>query len=100
MNNAIRFEDTVSRSRSKHEGESSAEVCETRFHFQASYMCPYEMATAHAILGNKDKALNWLSRGLKERSACMAELKADPRLDSLRSDARFEDFLRRVGFQE
>ena len=64
------------------------------------YVCPYEMATAHAILGNKDKALDWLSRGLKERSACMADLKADPRLDSLRSDARFEEFLRRVGFQK
>ena len=64
------------------------------------YVCPYEMATAHAILGNKDKALDWLSKGLKERSACMPDLKVDPRLDSLRSDARFEDFLRRVGFQK
>lgn len=64
------------------------------------YVCPYEMATAHAILGNKDKALDWLSRGLKERSACMPDLKADPRLDSLRGDARFQDFLRRVGFQK
>ena len=64
------------------------------------YVCTYEMATAHAILGNKDKALDWLSRGLKERSACMPDLKVDPRLDSLRSDPRFEDFLRRVGFQK
>jgi len=64
------------------------------------YVCPYEMATAHAILGNKDKALDWLNRGLKERSACMPDLKVDPRLDSLRSDARFQDFLRRVGFQK
>jgi TolB-like protein len=64
------------------------------------YVCPYEMATAHAILGNKDKALDWLSRGLKERSGCMPDLKVDPRLDSLRSDPRFEYFLRRVGFQK
>jgi len=64
------------------------------------YVCPYEMATAHAVLGNKDKALDWLNRGLKERSGCMPDLKVDPRLDSLRSDARFEDFLRRVGFQK
>ena len=63
------------------------------------YVCPYEMATAHAVLGNKDKALDWLSRGLKERSACMPDLKVDPRLDSLRSDARFNEFLKRVGFQ-
>ena len=64
------------------------------------YVCPYEMATAHAILGNKDKALDWLNRGIKERSACMPDVKVDPRLDSLRSDARFQDFLRRVGFEK
>jgi hypothetical protein len=28
MNNVIQFEDRVSRSRSKHEGESSAEICD------------------------------------------------------------------------
>jgi TolB-like protein/DNA-binding winged helix-turn-helix (wHTH) protein/Tfp pilus assembly protein PilF len=63
------------------------------------YVCPYEMATAHAVLGNKDKALDWLSKGLKERSACMADMKVDPRLDSLRADARFNTFLKQVGFQ-
>jgi TolB-like protein/DNA-binding winged helix-turn-helix (wHTH) protein len=63
------------------------------------YVCPYEMATAHAVLGNKDKALDWLSKGLKERSACMADVKVDPRLDSLRADARFNTFLKQVGFQ-
>ena len=64
------------------------------------YVCPYEMATAHAIIGNKDKALFWLNTALKERSACMPDAKVDPRLDSLRDDARFQDFLRRVGFQK
>jgi TolB-like protein/DNA-binding winged helix-turn-helix (wHTH) protein len=64
------------------------------------YVCPYEMATAHAVLGNKDKALDWLSKGLKERSGCMPDLKVDPRLDSLRSDPRFDTFLKRVGFQK
>jgi hypothetical protein len=63
------------------------------------YVCPYEMATAHAVLGNKDKALDWLSKGLKERSACMADVKVDPRLDSLRADARFNTLLKQVGFQ-
>jgi TolB-like protein/DNA-binding winged helix-turn-helix (wHTH) protein len=64
------------------------------------YVCPYEMATAHAVLGDKEKAFGWLSKGLRERSACMADLKVDPRLDSLRSDPRFDEFLEKVGFQK
>ena len=62
------------------------------------YVCPYEMATAHAVLGDKSKALAWLGKGFKERSACMADLKVDPRLDSLRSDPKFDELLREVGF--
>src|SRR5215470_10262007 len=58
------------------------------------YVCPYEMATAHAVLGDKDQALTWLGKALRERSACMADLKVDPRLDSLRSDRRFQEFMK------
>ena len=62
------------------------------------YVCPYEMATAHAVLGNKSEALAWLEKALRERSACMPDLKVDPRLDSLRSEAKFNHLLRQVGF--
>jgi TolB-like protein/DNA-binding winged helix-turn-helix (wHTH) protein/Tfp pilus assembly protein PilF len=63
------------------------------------YVCPYEMATAHAVLGDKDKAFVWLRKGLQERSSCMSDVKVDPRLDSLRSDPRFDEVLKAVGFQ-
>jgi TolB-like protein/DNA-binding winged helix-turn-helix (wHTH) protein len=63
------------------------------------YVCPYEMATAHAVLGDKDQAMDWLQRGFRERSGCMVDLKTDPRLDSLRSDPRFDDLLKKVGFR-
>ena len=62
------------------------------------YVCPYEMATAHAVLGDKDQALTWLGKGLRERSGCMPDLKVDPRLDSLRSDPRFQQLMKEVGF--
>jgi hypothetical protein len=61
-------------------------------------VCPYEMATAHAVLGDKTKALAWLDKGLRERSGCMPDLKVDPRLESLRSESKFNEILRRVGF--
>jgi TolB-like protein/DNA-binding winged helix-turn-helix (wHTH) protein len=62
------------------------------------YVCPYEIATAHAALGNRDQALLWLRKGIERRSICMPDARTDPRLDSLRGDPRFEDLLREVGF--
>jgi TolB-like protein/DNA-binding winged helix-turn-helix (wHTH) protein/Tfp pilus assembly protein PilF len=62
------------------------------------YVCAYEMGTAYAILGQKDKAIACLRRAYGVRSGCMADMKADPRLDSLRSDPRFQELLQNVGF--
>ena len=62
------------------------------------YVCAYEMGTAYAILGDKDKAVACLRKAYQVRSGCMADLKVDPRLDSLRSDLRFQELLRKVGF--
>jgi len=62
------------------------------------YVCPYEVAVAHAALDQRDAALEWLRRGLDSRSVCMPDLKVDPRLDSLRQDPRFRELLRSVGF--
>jgi hypothetical protein len=54
--------------------------------------------TPDAILSDKDKAIEGLREAYEARSGCMADLKADPRLDSLRSDLRLQELLRRVGF--
>jgi eukaryotic-like serine/threonine-protein kinase len=48
-------------------------------------------------LGDKDEAFEWLEKGFQER-AFMPFLKSDPGFDSLRSDPRFTDILRRMGF--
>ena len=64
------------------------------------YVCPYEVATAHAVLNQQDEAIEWLHRGLDARSICMPDLKVDPRFDSLRADPRFRELLRSVGFNE
>ena len=62
------------------------------------YVCPYEMATAHAILGDKDEAIACLTVAYRERSTCIPDIKTDPRLDSLRTDTRFQALVRNVGF--
>jgi TolB-like protein/DNA-binding winged helix-turn-helix (wHTH) protein/Flp pilus assembly protein TadD len=62
------------------------------------YVSPYMIATIYAGLGDKDKAFESLERAYKERSTDLPYfMKADLRIDSLRSDARLRDIQRRVG---
>jgi len=61
------------------------------------YVCSYEVATAYVLNGEKDRAFRWFDKAVEDRSDCMVVLAVDPRLDSVRSDARFQDLLRRVG---
>ncbi len=65
-----------------------------------SYLAPIHMALAYVFLGEKDQAFEWLEKAYAERSGWMVHLKVDPRFDSLRSDPRFADLVRRVGFPQ
>lgn len=56
---------------------------------------PYNLATFHAELGEKDKAFVELNKSYQNREALLGLLNVDPRFDSLRDDPRFQDLLRR-----
>ena len=59
------------------------------------------MATIYSGLGEKDKAFEFLEKAFQEKSPDIPYfLKADLRLDTLRSDPRFQDLLRRVGLSQ
>jgi serine/threonine-protein kinase len=57
----------------------------------------YGIALVYAGLGDKDQAFAWLEKGYQERSFQMSWLKVEPRWDSLRSDPRFANLVRRTG---
>jgi serine/threonine protein kinase/Tfp pilus assembly protein PilF len=63
------------------------------------YVSPYGLAAVYAALGDKDQALAQLEQAYEHRSFFMDFLKVDPELDSLRSDPRFQDLLRRMNLQ-
>ena len=61
------------------------------------YVAPYNFAVIYAGLGEKDAAFNWLNRAYDDRSYMLAVyLNTDTRLDSLRSDPRFDELRRRI----
>ena len=57
-----------------------------------------EIATVYAALGRKDEAFGLLEKAYQEHSGEMIKLKSYGKLEPLRSDPRFADLLRRVGF--
>lgn len=57
---------------------------------------PVEAATICALLGNRDQAFSWLEQAYENHSFGLIYLKVDPELDSLRSDSRYTDLLRRI----
>jgi serine/threonine-protein kinase len=60
------------------------------------YVTPYDIAVVAVGLGDKDQAFAWLERAYQERSRWFIHCKAEPLLDPLRSDPRFQNLLRRM----
>ncbi len=60
----------------------------------------YALAVLAAIIGETEEAMTWLERAYEERDPTLLAAKTDPHMDPLRSDPRFQDLLRRIGFPE
>ncbi len=63
------------------------------------YVPAYNFAMIYAGLGDFNKAFDLLEQACKERSGFLPFLKVEPVVDCLRGDSRFQNLLRRVGFQ-
>jgi len=66
-----------------------------------SYVAPFNIAVVYLGLGDKEQAFAWLDRAYKQRSYYLAvALPTSASLDSIRSDPRFAELLRRVGLPQ
>jgi hypothetical protein len=63
------------------------------------YVSPYFIAIDYALLRDKERAFEWLEKSYHERSSWLVELRVDPLWDVLRSDPRYTDLLRRIGYK-
>ena len=60
----------------------------------------HEVAIVYMGMGEKEKALATLDTACKKHDSQLNWLKAEPRLDALRSDPRFADLLRRMNLPQ
>jgi TolB-like protein/DNA-binding winged helix-turn-helix (wHTH) protein/Tfp pilus assembly protein PilF len=71
-------------------------LSELKKHSIPSYSDAPEIAVIYTSLGDTDQAMNWLEKAFEERFNPSVLLR--PGFDPLRSDPRFEDLVRRIGF--
>ena len=62
-----------------------------------AYFPSYEIALIYTGMGEKDQAFKWLDKAYEERSPWLIHIRVDPRFETLHSDPRFADLVRRVG---
>ena len=63
---------------------------------QKQFVSPYGIASYYAVIGDNDRALDWLEKAYSERDGTLVWLKVHPRLDGLRGEPRFRDLLARM----
>ena len=63
------------------------------------FVSPAEMATVYLALGEKEQALTSLEKAYEVRDGWVIAVNVDPRFDSLRSEPRFQQLVRRIGLQ-
>jgi TolB-like protein len=64
---------------------------------QNGYGSAYEIARMYADLGDKEKAFEWLNTAYREHDFLLRELNTAFEMDSLRSDPRYTELVRKVG---
>ena len=64
---------------------------------KTGYLSANTIAVLCADLGDKDEAFRWLNNAYQERDWSLLGLKTDFALDSIRSDPRFAELVRKVG---
>jgi len=61
---------------------------------------PISVARNFALLGDKDNAFVWLEKGYERHASELIFLKTDHEWENLRSDPRYADLIRRIGFPQ
>jgi tetratricopeptide (TPR) repeat protein len=64
---------------------------------QVTIYTTLSIAGAHARLGERDRAFEWLERAYAERNPGLVHVRELVEFDNIRSDPRFADLLRRIG---
>jgi adenylate cyclase len=64
------------------------------------YVSAYDIAADYAMLGEKNKSLEWLAKAFEVHDAELIHLRVDDELESVRTDPRYTELIWRIGLQQ
>ena len=67
---------------------------------KSSYNLAYQIAELYALSGDKDQAFAWLNTAHDEHDYYLRNLRVDTSFDSLRSDPRYAELVKKMGFPQ
>jgi tetratricopeptide (TPR) repeat protein len=67
---------------------------------EREHVDPLVFAWIYIALDNKEEAFSWLAKAYEEKSSWLIFINSDRLYDPLRSDPRFNQLLRNIGFKE
>jgi tetratricopeptide (TPR) repeat protein len=67
---------------------------------KSGYVSPYGIAGLYADLGDKEYAFEWLNTAFEEHDVTLTFIRTDFLFDSLRSDPRYAEIVRKVGLPQ
>jgi serine/threonine protein kinase/tetratricopeptide (TPR) repeat protein len=82
-------------------GEAEGKIKELQELSKQRYVPAFSIAVIYAGLSQKDLVFNWLEKAYEQREGWLGwYFLVDPEFDFLRSDPRYNDLLRRLGFPQ
>jgi TolB-like protein/Flp pilus assembly protein TadD/predicted Ser/Thr protein kinase len=67
---------------------------------KSGYVSPFYFAGIYSTLGEQDRAFEWLEKAYQVRDDQLPDVKVEPVFDSVRSDPRYADLLRRMNLPQ
>ena len=79
--------------------KAAEEMMEELTKYSAGYISAYNVALIYAGLDETENALSWLARAVEQHDLFLAWMNVEPMFDSIRSDARFAELVKRIGLK-
>jgi len=80
--------------------EAEKAIAELRKLSETQYVSPFEFAVVYNSLGDRDQAFVWLDKAFADHSESLGFIRTLPEFDSIHSDPRYAELLRRIGFAQ